>query len=129
MKNSLLAVAVVLLCAVAPSARDQGPTPSLQGAWQQQGQTIMLIATKTYVAFFGVDALPALATYTIDGGRITLQPAAAGRSFNDAILEDDLGIKAPRANASVVLDRFEASADTIKFVAPDGITRTWRRLE
>ena len=89
----------------------------------------MLIATKTYVAFFGVDALPALATYTIDGGRITLQPAAAGRSFNDAILEDDLGIKAPRANASVVLDRFEASADTIKLVAPDGITRTWRRLE
>jgi hypothetical protein len=128
-KNRLLAVAIVALLAARPSAGGQGPAPTLQGAWQQERQSAMLIATKSYIAFFGVESLPALATYTIDGGRITLQPAAAGRSFDDAILEDDLGIKAPRASASVVLDRFEMNADTIRFITPDGITRAWRRLE
>jgi hypothetical protein len=125
----LLVLAAAIVLAATSAAREQASPPSLAGAWQQEGQSPMLLATKTYVAFFGVDSLPALSTYTIEGDRVTLQPVAAGRSFNDAILEDDLGIKAPKANATVVLDRFEAAGARIRFTAPDGITRTWRPLE
>ena len=133
MKNcrslALLVIATVMLISATSSAWEQGAAPSLQGAWRQDGRSAMLIATKTYVAFFGIDSLPALATYAIDGSRVTLQAVAAGRSFDDAILEDDLGIKAPKATTSVILDRFEMAAATIKFVTPDGITLTWRRLD
>jgi hypothetical protein len=123
------AVASVLLLAAAPSARDQGAAPTLQGAWRQEGQSAMLIATKTYAAFFGIDGLPALSTYAVDGDRVTLQPSPSARSFNDAILEDDLGIKASRDAPPVTLERVDVRADTLRFTTPDGITRTFRRLE
>jgi hypothetical protein len=113
--------------ATAPAA--QPAPPSLQGVWQQEAQSVMFMATTTHVAFFGVDGLPGLNTYEVNGDQVVLQPLAAGRSFNDAILEDDLGIKSARGNTTLTLTRFEPGSTTTRFVTPDGITRTWRRLE
>jgi hypothetical protein len=132
----LLAVIALGFLAAGPAAaggQNAAPAgalpPGLQGAWQLEGQSAMLVATRSYAAFFGVDGLPALATYTIDGDRITLQPYEGARSFSDAILEDDLGIKSTRSNPPVTLDRVAVQPETLRFTAPDGITRTWRRLE
>ena len=130
---SLLAIMCLgLLATGSLGARIQNPaapSSSLRGAWQQQGQSAMLIATNTYAAFFGVESLPSLSTYTMEGSRIRLQPAAAERSFEDQILEDDLGIKSAKSNPELALDRVELGADTLRFVTPGGVTLTWRRLE
>jgi hypothetical protein len=103
--------------------------PSLQGAWQQDGRSAMMIATATWVAFVGVEGLPAAASYTVDGGGVTLQPVEAPKSFEDQILENDLGITAPKENTAIVLERFEPRGATLSFVSPGGVTLTWRRLE
>jgi hypothetical protein len=127
----VLAVIYVVFGA-GPSASRQtsrAPAPGLQGAWQQEHHSGMLIATPAWVAFVGVDALPAAAKYTIEGSTITLQPVEAAKSFEDQILENDLGIRTPKANAAIVLERFEQRGETISFVTPDGVTLTWRRLE
>ena len=132
------ALVCVGLAGMGPSAvRGQSAQPAtvkaptgLQGAWQQEGgQSAMLIAAATWVAIVGADALPPLATYTIDGDRLTLEPSPIGRSFNDQILEDDLGIKPAKANTKVILERFEIGPATMTFVVPNGPTLKWRRIE
>lgn len=129
----VLAAICVALLGDGPTALGQAPRPAtapgLQGAWQQEGRSAMLIATPSWVAFVGAEALPAGASYTIDGSSITLQPVEAAKSFEDQILENDLGIKSAKGNPVIVLERFEQRGDTISFVAPNGVTLTWKRLE
>ena len=130
----LVAVAAisVVLSGTGSIASPQAPSPGtagLQGAWQQEGRSAMLIATPTWVAFVGVEALPAAAKYTVAGSTITLEPLEPSKSFEDQILENDLGIRSRTENTAIVLDRFEQRGSTLSFVAPDGVTLTWRRLE
>lgn len=125
------AISVALLGAPS-SAREQASSPAapgLQGAWQQEGRSAMMIATPTWVAFVGVESMPAAAKYAISRGTMTLQPLEAPKSFEDQILENDLGIKASSASTPIVLERFAQRVDTVSFVAPDGVTLTWTRLE
>jgi len=89
----------------------------------------MMIATATWVAIVGVDSLPVLANYTIDGDRLTLEPPEPEKSFEDQIMENDLGIKSPKTATAVVLQRFEMTAGKVTFTVPNGPTLTWRRLE
>lgn len=89
----------------------------------------MFIATATWVAFVGVDSLPALANYKVDGDRLTLQSSEIGRSFNDQILQDDLAIKSKPVRTALMLERLEITPTRATFVVPNGPTLTWRRLE
>ncbi len=132
-RRSVIVIAIVLAGMFAVSRPISGQAPSsaktLQGAWQQEGHSAMMIATPTWVAFFGVDGLPALANYSIAGDRLTLQPSAIGRSFNDQILQDDLGIRSREGDADLILERFQLGPASATFVVPNGPTLTWRRLE
>ena len=127
----MLAVLCSLLVASgAPAANLQSaPRPGLSGAWQQEGHSAMLIATATWVAIFGVDGLPALANYTIEGDTLTLQPLEPEKSFEDQIMENDLGIKSSRTNTPIVLQRFDMKPGVMTFVMANGPTLTWKKLE
>lgn len=132
-RRSVILFAIILTGMFAVPRRSSGQAPSsasnLQGAWQQEGHSAMMIATPTWVAFFGVDGLPALANYSVTGDRLTLQPSTIGRSFNDQILQDDLGIRSNERHMDVVLERFQLGPASATFVVPNGPTLTWRRLE